>query len=195
MLVPRIVGLAGNAQSGKDSLFECLTKFFYSLGCPIRRIALGDVVKKDLDHLCRERFGISAFTSDINEKTLIRSLMVEYARIQRILSNGTYFTKSVNNTVNTLIDNGGIPIITDIRHGYFLEDELQWLREKQGILIFIDRILPNGDPVSPPNEDEEFHNAYLRPAADLSITWPTFPSVEDRYNYVLPILKKFFHVN
>ena len=40
-------------------------------------------LKKDLDDFVKSKIGISVFTDDTKEKSLIRGLMVEYGKIKR----------------------------------------------------------------------------------------------------------------
>jgi hypothetical protein len=196
MLVPSMLACGGNATAGKDALFQCLKDYFQKTsGIECKRVALGDYLKADLDPFFKEKFGISAFTADIKEKTMLRPLMVEYAKIRRADSQGQYFTEKATPAVETVINNKQIPVITDLRYGYYPKDELQWLRSYGGVFIFVQRILPNGLLVQPPNEEEAFHNSYLAGEADLVITWRTELDYQARYNSVLPNLKGFFNAS
>jgi ABC-type uncharacterized transport system ATPase subunit len=72
----KIIGIAGCARSGKDTFFNILKKYLPE----VEQVALAGELKKDLDDFVKSKIGISVFTDDTKEKSLIRGLMVEYEK-------------------------------------------------------------------------------------------------------------------
>lgn len=174
----KIIGIAGCASAGKDSIFSCI-KAQFSDSFEFKRIALADKLKNDLNEFFLLKFGISAFTINKKEKDKIRPLLVEYAKIRRTESNGTFYTKQIDFDVQDCQYKGIIPVITDIRYVEYGEDEYGWLKAKKGFLIYIGR-----DEVKPANADEAANDPKLQNLADLNIKWPTLKNEYDRLQYL-----------
>lgn len=133
----------------------------------IRRSIAGDQVRSDLKSLVFNCFGIDINNTTIEEKTLIRDLMVHYGRTQRKLTNGRYF-------IDKFEPSEAIDIVPDIRYDEYEKDELFWIKnEVKGFLIFLER-----DGIEPANIYEEENNKKIKENADLIIKWPTFTSEE-----------------
>jgi hypothetical protein len=193
---PKMIAISGNATSGKDSLCKIINKYFNS-----QRVALADELKKQLDNFCIETFNISSYTQLLNEKKIIRPILVETGRIKRIQSEGTYWTGLIQKYVLNLLERSILPVVTDIRYttqisGYE-EDEDFWVRKNNGILIYIERIDSDGKLIPSANQDEEVNNKILKENADIRIVWPTFPIEIDRENWflnnLLNVLDRYFH--
>lgn len=167
----RPIGISGVATSGKDTLFKLLEN---RLG-KVKRIALADALKADLDGFLTDRCGISAFTQNPEEKSLIRDLLVGYGKIRRKQSKGTYWTQKVQPQVTECLSYGVWPIITDIRYDFYPTDERYWLQTVQnGFLIHVSRTRANGEPVLAPNIDEAENDPLLRERANFRIAWETY---------------------
>ena len=67
-----IIGLCGHARSGKDTFCELAKSFLSKKKVGAARAAFADQLKRDLDALCRNKIGCSAFTDEPEEKELIR---------------------------------------------------------------------------------------------------------------------------
>ena len=67
-----LIGIAGFARSGKDSLAKILSNL--SDHCKITSFAY--YLKKDIDPFLQSRLNISAFTENPKEKEIIRPLLV-----------------------------------------------------------------------------------------------------------------------
>ena len=136
----KIIGISGVAKSGKDTLFSTLQKIGKEQRLYLKRYALADQLKKDLDPFLLEKFGISAFTTIPREKEIIRPMLVAYGRGKRIISKGTYWTTIVFNQIQKDLKSGDfIPVITDIRYSEFEKDELSWIKKNNGTLIHLTR--------------------------------------------------------
>lgn len=131
------IALHGYARVGKDEVGKRLVEY---LG--LKRVALGDVIKKELDPLCRQYLGFSAFTEIDREKNRIRDLLISWtnANFDRLIKE---FTENLPiRCVNTRI--------------FRLEEALEWHR-CGGIIIHVDR--PGYGPVEP-REFEELKRCY-----------------------------------
>lgn len=165
----KIIGVSGCARSGKDTFFNILKKYIPE----VEQVALAYELKKDLDEFLKSKIGISVFTDDTKEKSLIRGLMVEYGKIKRQQTEGTYWTCLAQKKINEILRSDKIPVITDIRYDIYPKDELHWLKEdNQGILVHITRLFGH-DEIPPANEEESINNEKLKTKADYSIKWPT----------------------
>jgi hypothetical protein len=173
----QLIGIAGVARSGKDTLFTCIKEWMLGFDVSCRRIALADQLKKNLAPSLLS-VGIDVHTQDTDEKALIRPFLVDYGHIARIKTKGTYWTSLISPEVDTLIDNEALPVITDIRYAQYPEDEVQWLKSKGGILIHVERFDENGRLVLPPNEDEAKNDPILKENSDLRIQWPTYNNID-----------------
>lgn len=174
-----IIGIAGNALTGKDTLCNAMIKTFedfFKLKATRRSIA-GDRVRKDLKSLFLRKFGINIQNPTNEEKTLLRPLMVDYGRIQRKLTNGRYF-------IDKFEPSEFIDIVPDIRYTEYPNDELQWItQEMGGFLIFLER-----DGILPANVYEEENNKILKEKAHFVLNVPTFLQ-EDLQTAILPYAK------
>jgi len=85
----KIIGIAGNAGSGKDTLGENFEKILHDQGIKSKRLSFAYELRKSVDKFLLEQTGISAFTSDKKEKDLILHLL--QTRRRRILSDHFLF--------------------------------------------------------------------------------------------------------
>ena len=176
----QMIALCGYARTGKDTLCKLLINEFDSRGITAQRLALADAIKNDMENFLIEKTQISPWTENLEDKTLIRPLLVEYGRLHRTRSRGTYFTGILTPLVEQCIKNEIVPIITDIRYSPdysgFEHDEVYWAKESNnGCLVYIKKytIDNNGDKiyVGAPNKDEEMNNEFLIKAADFIVDW------------------------
>jgi GTPase SAR1 family protein len=174
------IGLSGAAGVGKDTLCQVLLDLFTEY--PSKRYSVaGDFIKNDLDQLLQKTIGVSAFTTNAEEKTNIRPLLVEYGRLMRNQTKGRYFIKKIEDDINFGYQH--VPIITDIRYAEYEKDELFWLKnEKSGLLVFLDR-----EGIEPANEFEEKNNILLRNNCSLYFK---VRNASDYISVLTPIAKK-----
>jgi hypothetical protein len=159
-----IIGISGAARVGKDTLCRALIRFFNSKGIKSERKSIaGDIIKKDLKGLIKNKANINSFTEDIYEKTLIRPLLVEYGKLMRNQTRGRYFIEKFKHSNDT------ITIIPDIRYAEYKEDELFWIKnEENGFLIFIEH-----EFVSDANQTEKVNNKIIKKQSDFKLSWST----------------------
>lgn len=168
-----ILFICGNAQSGKDTLYKIISDIVgENVTCD--RFALADELKCVLNPFTRDNFGISSFTNDIDDKNLIRPIMVEVARAFRTKSKGTYWTNILQPKIDASIAGGNLPIITDGRFCEYEHDEVWWAKNKNnGIIIHVSRTLPNGEYIRPANYEESANEQGLIRSCDYQVRWPT----------------------
>jgi len=181
-----IIGISGNARSGKDTFCELAKVALSEKKVPAARVAFADQIKEDLDRLCRHNIGCSAFTSDDEEKSLIRPLLVAYGTDVMRKMEPNWWIEKLEFKLPLYKEQGIVPIVTDVRY----ENELEWIRKNDGVCVHISR-----DGIGPANSEEESNNLILEKKADYTLSWPTFGSdsmklggeyidkiVEDIYN-------------
>ena len=158
-----IVGIAGLARSGKDSFFKFLENLKLNEN-PNIRLAFADELKKELDNFLRSSFGISSFTEDIEEKKIIRPILVAYGMQKRLVSNGLYWINKIEKEVNRN-DNDYNFFITDVR----FPNEVLKIKEMGGFCIHVER---EGNP--PPNLEEEENDPIVKKESNYNFRWSDF---------------------
>jgi len=150
----KIIGIAGNAGSGKDTLGENFEKILHDQGIKSKRLSFAYELRKSVDKFLLEQTGISAFTSDKKEKDLIRPFLVCW---------GTDIMRNINNNVwvdrlEPNLDGDCVNIITDLR----FTNELDWIKKNNGFSLMIRR-----EGIEPANDYEEINNAKMLSKVDL----------------------------
>lgn len=174
-----IIGLTGVAGSGKDTFFEILkTNFIPSF----QRFALADSLKNILREDLKEKFGIDIVTCSREDKNKIRDHVVQFAKQKRIETEGRFWTSVLEREI--LNSNATHICITDIRHNFYPEDEVFWLKNRLGgKLINIELYDPNSGEKQPfPNEEEKFNYPLCSKAADYHVIWPKIGD-KDQLNF------------
>lgn len=168
------IGISGVARAGKDSFATILLEVLAERGVLATRFAFANELKREINPFLIAEFGISAWTSDSQEKKVIRPRLVEFGRRMRNLTQGTHWIRQVEKSIE---ENRSKPpyVITDVRYKEFSFDEVDWIKN-EGVLIHVSRILPDGTEVCPANRDEAENDPRLRRHADFLFSWPTFGS-------------------
>jgi hypothetical protein len=181
-----VIGITGFARSGKDTLFKCLEKILEERGVNTERFALADELKLHLNDFTSKYLGVSSFTKDTHEKSVIRGLMVEYGRTQRHKTKGQYWTNLLNAKIKDSLFNNNVPIITDIRYNEYEKDEGAWLKDFwRGRLVHITRF-DKGIEIKSPNEDESINIPRLKEIADYKLVW----SSSDDFDYICSMVSE-----
>lgn len=177
-----IIGIAGYAGAGKDTLFSLLQHRF---GANYKRYAFADALKAEIRQDLLDNTGIDILTASREEKISVREHLVSLGALRR--------SQDVNywvNQVNLLIDSDKqnnpdlIPVITDVRY----ENEADWLLNKGGVVIQLNRFgLEAANP-----EEEEFTKPLLeRVGANLiPVFWSDIPDYTERD---INVLLDFLH--
>jgi hypothetical protein len=165
----KLLGVSGNAGAGKDTFIDILINVSR---LPIKKIALAESLKSDMRTQILEKYGIDIFSCSRQEKNSIRHLLVKYGKDRRAETRGTYLIEKTRPEILKSIKNNIIPAISDVRYREFEYDEHIFIKEMGGILIYIERIAPDGSIVPPANEEETKNN--MKDFADHYISWNTF---------------------
>lgn len=181
---PNIIGIAGAARAGKDTLCRALTREFIKMGVlAVRKSIAGDTVKGDLQELIERKFKLDSFTEVTEEKEFMRPLLVEYGKMQRAKTQGRYFIEQFQP------EQDAINILPDIRYVEYPKDEVFWLKnEMNGFLIFVERI-----GIYDANDTEKVNNKIIRNMADHIVSWGSLSEQNDRGNidsYAQEIIEK-----
>lgn len=160
------------ATAGKDTFCKLLIEALP--GVKIKRFALADQLKLDLQPFLLDEFGIDIFNCASQDKEMVRDILVAYGKAWRTKSRGTHWTELLQEE----IEGSGVDVavITDIRYSdeKYPEDELYWGQTtNQGLLVHITRIDKNGNVVAPANADEAKNDPKIEAAADFKIVWNT----------------------
>ena len=194
---PFVIGVGGLATSGKDTFFSLLQSYLEAYGIKARRFALADELKKEIDPYLQSQFGISAFTTNPEEKRLIRPCLVSHGFVRRQTTKGAYWTGKIDSAIQESIENGIVPVVTDIRYAEFDVDELAWLSKSGGKLVhvtrYVEHAIQNGEMVktfiAPPNEDERKNDPIIKERADFRVEWRTEKSLSTLGQYVEDFVK------
>lgn len=164
----RPIGISGLARSGKDSLGKFLVNWFNLHGVNAKTIAIATPLKNEVDQYCIDTWGISAWTTDTEEKKIIRPYLVEYGCQKRKESNGQHWISQTRAECERLISESYIPIITDIRFAEYENDEAPWVAQT-GSLIHISR-----SGLEPPNDEEAKNDPVVKEMAHLRVSFNDF---------------------
>lgn len=170
--IHNLIGLSSPARGGKNTAQSIISNIAEECGFVTLKLALAKKLKDECFQYLYNTFGISSYTENTEEKTKIRDFLVQWGKDKRKVSKGKYFTDHINSIINAHKEK--IAVISDIRYfNEYKEDEFIWLKNNKGILIYIERILPDGSILGPANEDEFKNNILLKQNANILITWPT----------------------
>lgn len=164
---PILIGVAAVARAGKDTVADMLIPYIDN---PLR-VAYANELKDEIDPFLKEIYGISAWTTDDKEKTIIRPHLVELGHRRRSETNGAYWIDKVEPKVKAALYSGRSVIICDNRYA----NEGKWVHSLGGKIIYIERILENGLVRLPANNEEKINDPQIREIADITLTWPTAP--------------------
>lgn len=191
-----IIGLAGKAGSGKDTLYNILEQALAPT--VVQRWSIGDIVRNELNELNGLTSNdVNLFTLKGTQKEKWRPLMAAYGNACRQETNGRYFINTLDwklrfcqQPIYPIIS-----VITDIRFDQFEHDEVYWLKnELKGKLIYIDRYTTDldGNQSSIPfvNDLERSQDENLRKKADIIINWPTVNDRKTLLTYAQPLIDR-----
>jgi hypothetical protein len=160
-----IIGIAGPARSGKDTLCNQFLEIFQEMGIKAKRSALADQLKLESKDFIFNTLGIDVFTEKTEEKNIIRPFLVTWGtHVRRKLDPDIWIKK-----IQESIEENSILIVPDIR----FKNEFDWVKSNNGYMFFVDRIDENGNQVPDANADEAENNVFLRENSDCSFTWNT----------------------
>jgi hypothetical protein len=149
-----IVSISGSARSGKDTLADNFVSILKASGIKSQKLSFAYELKKDVDKFLIEQLGISAFTENSDEKSLIRPFLVTWGTdVMRAKDPRVWIKKLEGSLVPDAVN-----IIADLR----FENELEWVKENNGLSLFIDR-----NDILAANKYERKNNEILKKQVDL----------------------------
>ena len=161
----KLIGISGLARSGKDSFYEMAAELLENMDIASKRYAFADSLKEECDQLLTNNINISAFTSDDNEKRIIRPLLVTYGTEIRRKLNPNCWIEKIQSSVKKDISLNKVVFITDVR----FPNEQQWVHQLKGESVHVTR-----KGINPPNRDEEVNNPILLRGSSHNINWGDF---------------------
>ena len=167
-----LIGCAGSGRSGKDSFADLLTKEAQAQGAVVSRFSFAHALKTELDPFFKA-FGGTAFEDGTKKKNLQRPILVAHGKEKRVISGGTYWIDKIRNDVEDALAKGHLVFVTDVRYNQHEKDEVAWVHSLGGKIIYIERILGDGQVLQPANEEELSQDGELRKDADFTLSWPT----------------------
>lgn len=186
---PKVIAFGCIARVGKDSCAAILEKY---LQCST--FSFAQELKKALDPLCKEFHGISAFTQNDEEKKIIRPLMVEFGNSVRKVNHRTWIEKVKHkmDMQDCLRVYKEAYILTDLRFHEFENDEFGFVKnELKGLVINVDRLLPNGELMAPANKSEERNYHKIKSEADICLVASNLEDLEAQLvEKVIPLVRK-----
>lgn len=209
-----IIGIAGLAGDGKDSVCKILKEYFESRTKSLfYRISLADVLKRDCLSACLELYGVNSIHCSREQKEKIRDLLVFYGKVMRNKTRGKHWTQQAEKTIKQITqkEKDGIFCVPDIRYAEFEQDEVQWLKSfENSYLIYVKKYTLQPNPFSEleiskqiktyspaVNSQEAYHSPLVEKLADYVIEWqdcsPQTPEQNDNcVKAVHSVAKKIF---
>lgn len=159
----QIIGICGVARAGKDTFCNIATDRLVRKGHNVSRFAFADALKNKIDPFLEENFGISAFTTNTQEKDIIRPLLVGLGASMRA-KDPDYWIKQIAPEVEESLHAGRFVFITDVRY----KNEIEWVHSLKGKTVYVSR-----EGVLPANHEEEVNNVFVEELAKFKIHWDT----------------------
>lgn len=187
-----VIGIGGVARSGKDTFAGILTLKLQQAGKTVRRVSFAEPLKTQVDDFLIKYLGITAFTPNTEEKTIIRPMLVWYGDAQRKRTNGRYWIDIAKKTIEET--NYDYYIITDVRYSAYEKDELHFIKnEMNGKLCHVSKYnwvsqaqehmgiqgyINYKSFVEPANDHEKENDPKIKSAADYIVEWPHVSDVK-----------------
>ena len=177
----KLIGITGFARSGKDTFYELSSRYLESVDKKSKRFAFADVLKSECDEITVKHTGISCFTSNDQEKFLIRPLLVAYGTHLRRQLNPNCWIDGIKDQVRSSLGDGDVVFITDVR----FKNEVDWVIAEGGQVVSIER-----EGIGPANPDEDSQSKLIAPLVNHTLSWETFgeDSLHRGQGSVIPIL-------
>ena len=159
----KVIAISGVARSGKDTFCNYALEFLAQKKITAQRKSFADAIKRDVGPLCLQKIGINPYTTNTEEKSIIRPLLVAYGTdIMRKLDED-WWIERLDEDLEVCRELNITPIITDVRY----PNEITWLKEKlNGVLVHVTKY-----GTKPPNKEEKINNPILKDSADYKIRW------------------------
>lgn len=178
----KILALSGFAETGKDEFFKITKQIFPEKR--IQRLSFADSLKKYLDPFLEQETGISAFTTDPEEKRIVRPYLVSIANYYRWKTDGRFWIDRWKEDKQRYFKDYDILFICDAR---FINEVVFVKNEMRGTSIGID-LMVDGEPKKPANVSEATQTTMAKSMCDLKFVWEKTENLETKISKV----KEFF---
>lgn len=176
-----VIGIAGYARCGKDTFCKIASSILSEEGYVVQKLAFADELKKLADPICRELFGISAFTDDTEEKKVIRPGLVWIGCGLRENKDPNIWISKVNGVLEEKYQEFQDAGRTE-RRVYFVSDvrfpnEADWVHKNwDGWVLHLSKFHRNGfmgEQVfdEAPNAEEAKNDPLVKSSADFRLEW------------------------
>jgi hypothetical protein len=156
-LEKKIIGIGGNARSGKDTLANNLVSILAELNIKAEKVSFANALRQSVDDFLLRELDISAFTEDKKEKDIIRPFLVFWGTdIMRGRDEDVWVKR-----LQSSLKEDQVNIISDLR----FTNELDWIQNNNGVSVMLSR--PNANPA---NKYEEEENKKLRQSVNLKFS-------------------------
>lgn len=165
-----IIGLSSRKRCGKDTLTKIFIRKFAEHGILAKRYAFADELKRELDPLFLLNAGVSAFTENLVEKELLRPTFIAWGT-------GYWRNKDPDHWIKKVaaqIKKEEKPHVACISDARFAVNEIPWIQNQGGKVIYLSRLKDDGTEFPPAGKDEEENDAPLRNLADFCLSWEDF---------------------
>ena len=161
-----MIGIAGVARSGKDTLAKNLAQVIeQDLGVKVKILSFALPLRCQVNELLEQFYHISAFTENEEEKKIIRPLLVSHGEQMKKRFGDKIWLDSLLVELEELSKEKVFPIISDVRFDF----EAEGLKESGGLIVHISKV---GN--QPANEIETLNDPLVSKVADLNHTWPSY---------------------
>ncbi len=159
----KIIGIAGPARSGKDTLADSIISVLGFTGTEAKKASFANALKQECRQFVLDTIGIDTFSENDEDKKIIRPFLVTWGTHVRRKLNPNVWVESVEKELSEDF----VTIVADLRY----PNELEWIRNLGGYIIYVDRLLPDGSKVIPANEEEAMNCPLLLRGSDFHLTW------------------------
>lgn len=121
---PLVIGIGGFARSGKDTFVKVARKILRENGYSSTKLAFADALKNEIDPFLKESYGISAWTDETQQKSIVRPLLVAHGCQKRLQSEGKYWIEKIDKDIEK--SDVDVIFVSDCR----FPNEAEWLHQK-----------------------------------------------------------------
>lgn len=182
-----VVGIAGVAGAGKNFFVDLSKQYLAAKGYRVTSLAFATELRFEVYETLMKKHGISSFTQDPKQKSIIRPELIAHGK-QRRAERTDYWASKVMEKIDRLEGQYDIVLIEDVRFASSESDEVAAIHKRGGLVVYVERLLPDDSVLPPNNPEEEKHDPALRMASDYMVSWPTLDK-EKKEN--LDILNQF----
>lgn len=194
----KIIAVSGVARAGKDTIANGLAKVIGEMNPSIKvlRTSFAGQLKSEVREFIEDKFNIDVFSADGEEKEVIRPILIGYGQARRSQTKGKYWVNAVEKEI--FLEKPDITIISDLRFADEADDELTWLKNKNGKLIHVSRYnIENGKKkfTPPAGVDEKRNDPKLKSSADYFICWKDSKDSRELEEITQSFCEEFYYKN